>query len=123
MPTSPPASNTGSLSSQVTSDFLDYESNIFSRDRVVAAVDNANLAVDGLDVRADNGSTYLTLAQANGSTVRGEVSALVDGSTVAAGAGGVPQQRRQVAGPLAGSRKFRAPASTASTITVSTVAM
>lgn len=83
------AEHLGSVTGEVFSDFLEYRSTTFARETLLAYVENADLNVDGLEVRAGNSSAYATVAEENSNTVRGVATAYVRTSTVTAGAAGV----------------------------------
>ncbi|MCH5373492.1 MAG: hypothetical protein JJ992_05915, partial [Planctomycetes bacterium] len=83
------AQNLGDISSEVYSDFLEYEATNFALENLVAFVENVDLTAAGLDVSASNSSTYVTTAEENSNSVRGAARAYVADSTVTAGNTGV----------------------------------
>ncbi|MCP3937280.1 MAG: hypothetical protein GY708_18155, partial [Actinomycetia bacterium] len=83
------AENLGSVSGDVSSDFYEFKSSIFSRESALAYVENTDLIAAGLDVSADSSSAYATRAEDNSITFRGTVDAHIMNSVVTAGTGGV----------------------------------
>jgi hypothetical protein len=83
------ALNSGNITSEVASDFLEHKSSTFSRENLAAWVENADLKVAGLLVEAGSESEYATAAEENSNTVRLDAAAYVSDSIIAAGAAGV----------------------------------
>jgi pimeloyl-ACP methyl ester carboxylesterase len=83
------ALNSGNVSGEVFSDFLEFRSTTFARENVLAYVENTDLNAAGIEVTALSESKYATAAEENSNTVRAIIDAYIDNSFITAGAAGV----------------------------------
>ncbi|HEY3485496.1 MAG TPA: hypothetical protein VGK49_08925, partial [Ilumatobacteraceae bacterium] len=83
------AENTGTIASEITSDFIGAGHNDVTRDDAVAVLDGAVLDVGGLALGARTATTYAATAKDVVNDVSGATTVMVSDSVVGAGAGGV----------------------------------